>query len=99
MKPLQTHNTVDKGTVLPGFGKLKPIPIPKHTRDLIVTVLSIPMSYLIANWWALVVCYCRWRSIKDSHFWKCLPPLIYITAIHITQHIFKNSQPPIISHY
>ena len=47
MKPLQTRNTMDKGTVLPGFGKLKPVPVPEHTRDLIVMVLPIPVSYLM----------------------------------------------------
>jgi hypothetical protein len=31
--PVHTHNTVETGTVLPGFSKLEPVPIPMHTHD------------------------------------------------------------------
>jgi len=42
----KTHIPVSKGTVLHGYAKLKPAPIPEHTRDLIVTVLPIPVPCL-----------------------------------------------------
>jgi hypothetical protein len=45
--PTHTHNTVEKGMVLPGYGNLKPVPIFKHTRFRIYTVLPVPMSCLI----------------------------------------------------
>jgi hypothetical protein len=34
------------GTVLLGYENPKPLPVPEHTRDHIVTVLPIPMSRL-----------------------------------------------------
>jgi hypothetical protein len=33
-----THNTMEMGTVLHGFSKLKPIPIPMHTCDTLLWV-------------------------------------------------------------
>src|SRR3984885_15897403 len=42
-----THDTVEMGTVLHGFGKLKPVPVPVHTRDRIVRVLPVPVSFPI----------------------------------------------------
>jgi hypothetical protein len=43
--PAHTHNTMEKGTVLPGYGN--PIPVPVRTHDWIIMVLPIPMSLLI----------------------------------------------------
>src|ERR1700733_10062969 len=40
-----TRNTVEKGTVLCGYGNPEPVPIPEHTRDRISTVLPIPVSF------------------------------------------------------
>ena len=42
----KTHKTAGMGTVWPRCGNVQPIPIPKHTRDHIITVLPIPMSCL-----------------------------------------------------
>ena len=35
------------GTVLLGYKNPKPLPVPEHTRDHIVTVLPVPVSRLI----------------------------------------------------
>ena len=37
---------VDKGMVLHGYGNPKPIPVPRHTRYWISTVLPGPVSHL-----------------------------------------------------
>ena len=42
----KTRIPVDKGTVLLGYGEPKPVPVPEHTRDHIVTVLPVPVSRL-----------------------------------------------------
>ena len=34
------------GTVLPGYGNVRPIPVPEHTCDHIIMVLPVPMSCL-----------------------------------------------------
>ena len=34
------------GTVLLGYENPKPLPVPEHTRDHIVTVLPVPVSRL-----------------------------------------------------
>ena len=39
-----TRNTVEKGMVLPGYGNPEPIPVPKRTRDHIITVLPVPVD-------------------------------------------------------
>ena len=44
-----TRNTMGKGTVLCGYDNLKPIPVPEHTCDQIITVLPVPVSYLMPN--------------------------------------------------
>jgi hypothetical protein len=41
--PAHTHNTMEKGMVLPGYGNPIPILIPMHTRDHIVMVLPVPV--------------------------------------------------------
>ena len=41
-----TRNTVGKGTVWLGYGHPKPVPVPEHTRDHIITVLAVPVSCL-----------------------------------------------------
>ena len=41
-----THNTMEKGTVLPRYGNVWPVPISKHTHEQIITVLPVPMSCL-----------------------------------------------------
>jgi hypothetical protein len=48
--PAHTHNTVEKGMVLPGYGNPIPVPVPMHTRDRIITVLPVPMSLLRGDW-------------------------------------------------
>jgi hypothetical protein len=35
---MHTHNTVETGMVLPGFGKLKPVPVPVHTGSTLSRV-------------------------------------------------------------
>ena len=35
-----------KGTGLPGYSNPEPVPVPEHTRDRIITVLPVPVSYL-----------------------------------------------------
>ena len=45
--PVHTHDTVETGTVLPGFGKLKPIPAPVHTRDTLSRVYPYPCHALV----------------------------------------------------
>jgi hypothetical protein len=45
--PAHTHNTMEKGMILPGYGNLESVPIPKHTHFQIHTVLPIPVSHLI----------------------------------------------------
>ena len=35
------------GTVLLGYKNPKPLPVPEHTRDHIVTVLPVPVSRLL----------------------------------------------------
>ena len=47
--PVHTRDTVEMGTVLHRFGKLKPIPAPVHTRGHIITGLPVPVSCLIPN--------------------------------------------------
>jgi hypothetical protein len=44
--PAHTRNTVEKGTVLPGYGNPIPVPVPMHTHDRIITVLPVPVSLL-----------------------------------------------------
>ena len=44
--PLYTRNTVEKGTVLPGYGNQEPVPETAHTRNHFTTVLPVPMSCL-----------------------------------------------------
>ena len=36
--PMHTHDTMEMGTVLHRFGKLKPVPIPMHTHDTLSQV-------------------------------------------------------------
>jgi hypothetical protein len=45
--PLYTRNTVEKGTVLPGYGNQEPVPETARTRNHFVTVLPVPVSCLI----------------------------------------------------
>src|ERR1700733_8550854 len=40
-----TRNTVEKGTVLCGYGNPEPVPVPEHTRDRISMVLPVPVSF------------------------------------------------------
>ena len=44
--PVHTRDTVETGTVLPRFGKLKPIPTPVHTRDTLSRVYPYPCHAL-----------------------------------------------------
>src|ERR1700733_13339943 len=44
--PGRTRNTVETGTVLHGFGKLKPVPVPVHTRDTLSRVYPYPCHAL-----------------------------------------------------
>ena len=44
--PVHTHDTMETGMVLPGFGKLKPIPVPMHTRDTLSRVYLYPCHAL-----------------------------------------------------
>src|ERR1700676_3111201 len=39
-------NPCVKGMVFPGYGNPKPVPVPGHTRDPILTVLPIPLAFL-----------------------------------------------------
>jgi hypothetical protein len=39
-------NPCVKGTVFPRYGNLKPVPIPGHTHDPILTVLPVPLLFL-----------------------------------------------------
>ena len=45
--PVHTRDTMETGTVLPGFGKLKPIPAPVHTRDTLSWVYPYPCHALL----------------------------------------------------
>jgi hypothetical protein len=44
---MHTHDTVETGMVLPGFGKLKPLPVPVHTHDTLSRVYPYPCHALI----------------------------------------------------
>ena len=44
--PVHTRDTVEMGMVLPGFGKLKPIPAPMHTCDTLSQVYPYPCHAL-----------------------------------------------------
>src|SRR3984885_9069673 len=44
--PGRTRNTVETGTVLHGFSKLKPVPVPMHTRDTLSRVYPYPCHAL-----------------------------------------------------
>src|ERR1700733_11346831 len=44
--PGRTRNTMEMGTVLHGFGKLKPVPVPVHTRDTLSRVYLYPCHAL-----------------------------------------------------
>ena len=37
---------METGTLLPGFGKLKPVPVPVHTRDTLSQVYPYPCHAL-----------------------------------------------------
>ena len=58
------------GTVLLGYENPKPLPVPEHTRDHIVTVLPVPVSRLTSS------CACFWawhligerKWVKRTHF-------------------------------
>ena len=47
--PLYTRNTVEKGTVLPGYGNQEPVPETAHTQNHFTTVLPVPVSCLNLN--------------------------------------------------
>jgi hypothetical protein len=42
----KTRTTAGTGTVLPGYGNVRPVPVPEHTREHIITVLPVPVSCL-----------------------------------------------------
>src|ERR1700733_4840248 len=44
--PGRTRNTMEMGTVLHGFGKLKPVPVPMHTCDTLSRVYPYPCHAL-----------------------------------------------------
>ena len=44
--PMHTHDTMEMGMVLCGFGKLKPVPIPVHTHDTLSWVYLYPCHAL-----------------------------------------------------
>jgi hypothetical protein len=44
--PAHTHNTVEKGTVLPGYGNPIHVPVPMRTCDRKHMVLPVPVSCL-----------------------------------------------------
>jgi hypothetical protein len=44
--PAHTRNTVEKGTVLPGYGNPIPVLVPMHMPDQKHMVLPVPMSCL-----------------------------------------------------
>ena len=46
---MHTRDTVEKGTVLPGYGNPEPVPVPERTRDHIITGLPVPVSLLNRN--------------------------------------------------
>ena len=76
--PVHTHDTVETGTVLPGFGKLKPIPIPMHTRDPLSWVYLYLCHALTAglggdtSWPHLwVIFFFNLKSINDITYREC----------------------------
>ena len=46
LAPVHTRNTMEMGTVLPRFSKLKPIPAPVHTHDTLSWVYPYPCHAL-----------------------------------------------------
>ena len=53
--PVHTRDTVETGTVLPGFGKLKPIPVPVHTCDTLSRVYLYLCHALLLHGQASIV--------------------------------------------
>jgi hypothetical protein len=42
----KTRTTAGTGTVLPRYGNVRPVPVPEHTHEHIITVLPVPVSCL-----------------------------------------------------
>ena len=65
------------GTVLLGYENPKPLPVPEHTRDHIVTVLPIPVSRLIER-------RAEAEGITFNAAWArlhCMPHTVHLAAL------------------
>ena len=63
--PVHTRDTVETGTVLPGFGKLKPIPAPVHTRDTLSRVYPYPCHALTKHFRMIILAAVMHQPLKE----------------------------------
>jgi hypothetical protein len=61
---------MEMGTVLLGFGKLKPVPVPVYTRGGKHTVLPVPVPCPICRWWSMSEGLQRFAKICED-LWRC----------------------------
>jgi hypothetical protein len=83
---MHTCDTVEMGTVLPGFGKLKPIPIPMHTMSTLSQVY-LYLCHALDN--------TDTKGMLSVDYIRDLQIMIRMSAIVIDSHPDLSSHVPI----